>query len=413
MKTPEPPQPSSISVVRETPPLNVRVYRSINEIEASLWDSVCAAFGLSATHRFIRALEDSQVADAQYWYLLVSSEEELVGAAVITGFRVSLDLLNPQLHKVTAFARKVWPRFLTLPILFCGTPISIGRHCLCSKCATWDAAVVDSVVDFMEQVAASENMTALCAKEFPAGDRHKFARLEQRGFFAAPSLPRIRLRLRWSNYADYLAEMRAGYRRQVVSSLRKAHWDRLQPEFGDSSRHQRQGLYLDVGRPSPEQAPFFAALYAQTMSRAESRLETLNEMFFSRLFDTCSADLDLLTLRNSGVVLGAALLNCHDRTLHFLLVGVDYSTRDEYDTYFNLLNGIVALAIARNCDHVDFGQTSYHVKGRLGGIPEDVIIYLKARSRSLHVLLRACRPLLFPTAGLQRLRVFREDVSIH
>lgn len=413
MKNTKTSHPSSRRSGRGVLQLSVGVYRSINEIEATIWDSVCAPFGFSATHRFIRTLEESQVVDAKYYYLLVWLDDEPVGAAALTGFRVSLDLLNSKLRKVIRLARMIWPRFLTLPILFCGTPISIGRHCLCSKYKNLDAAVIESIVNFMERTAALDSMAVLCAKEFPAGGLERFAHFAQRGFFCSPSIPRIRLGVRWSTFAEYLAEMRAGYRRQIISSLSKVRWTNLQPEFSDGNPNKQKGVYLEVRRPAPSQAPIFATLYAQTMSRVDSKLETLNEAFFQHLFDACGADLDLLLLKHSDAVLGAALLNCQNRTMHFLLVGVDYSTRDEYDTYFNLLNGIIALAIERSCDLVDLGQTTYHAKARFGGKPEEVNIYLKARRRSLHLLLKASRPLLFPAVGLRPLRVFRADTSTH
>lgn len=388
--------------------LSVRVHRSITEIAESLWDSVSARFGLANTYRFISALEWSRVEMADYWYLLIYMGDELVGTAVVTSFTVSLDLLNFGLHKVVVPVRQLRPGFLRLRILFSGTPISIGRHNVCSKYQWLDEAVIEQVAQCMDEIAESERIGVLCAKEFPARSLSRFEPFARNGFFLARSMPRVCMINAWSDFGTYLSSMRAGYRRQVTASLRKAGWNHLRPEFEDRSRTNSGSTLLHLEHPSPHVAPTFATLYAQTMSRTETKLEILNERFFSRLFEKCSNDLELLALRRKDKIIGAALLSTHGRILHFLLAGLDYSSRDQYDTYFNLLNGIVALAISRNCGIVDLGQTSYHAKLRLGGNLEEMFFYLKARGRIAHFLLRISNRLLFPGVAARPRHVFHK-----
>ncbi len=406
------PPPSSASGSESRPRLHVRVHRSITEIAESLWDSVSAQYGLANTHRFLNALECSRVEMADYWYLLIHMGDELVGTAIVTSFTVSLDLLNSGLHKVVLPVRHLRPDFLRIRILFSGTPISIGRHNVCSKHDWLDEAVVEQVAYCMDEIAGSERIEVLCAKEFPAQSLSQFEPFAKNGFFLARSMPRVCLTITWPDFGTYLSCMRAGYRRQITASLRKAGWKQLRPEFEDGSRANPAATLLHLEHPSPQVAPTFAALYAQTMSQAKTKLEILNERFFSLLFEKCSEDLELLTLRCKDEIIGAALLTTHGQTLHFLLAGIDYPSRDRFDTYFNLLNGIVALAFSRNCAIVDLGQTSYHAKLRLGGNLEEMFFFLKARGRIAHALLRASRRLLFPGVAVRPRHVFHDLASL-
>lgn len=398
--------PTSAIGSESRPRLQVHVHRSITEIAESLWDSVSAPYGLANTHRFLNALEGSRVEMADYWYLLIHMEDELVGTAVIASFTVSLDLLNSGLRKVVLPVRRLRPGFLKVRILFSGTPISIGRHNICSKYPWLDEAIVAQVAQCMDEIAESEKINILCAKEFPAQSLSRFEPFAKSGFFLAKSMPRVCMTITWLDFGTYLSSMRAGYRRQITASLRKAEWKQLRPEFENGSKANTAATLLHLEHPSRQVAPIFAALYAQTVSRTETKLEILNEQFFSLLFEKCSVDLELLTLRRKDEIIGAALLTTHEQTLHFLLAGIDYSLRDRYDTYFNLLNGIVALAFSRNCGIIDLGQTSYHAKMRLGGELEEMFFFLKARGRIAHALLRASRRLLFPGVAVDPRHVF-------
>lgn len=92
----------------------------------------------------------------------------------------------------------------------------------------------------------------------------------------------------------------------------------------------------------------------------------------------------------------------------FLLTGIDYSKRDVYNAYCNLLSGIVARAMQRGCERLDLGQTSYWLKQRLGGECIPQFFYLRAESRPIHFFLKVLRPVIFPEMKTPIPRVFRE-----
>jgi hypothetical protein len=258
----------------------------------------------------------------------------------------------------------------------------------------------------MNEIAAREGIRYLCMKEFAERDIALCAPLERLGFFRAHSVPRVTLPIRWASYDTYLRDMRHGYRRPILSTLKKlGHEWRI---WSDEEVPRSEGVLLrsDKGRAcSPHQ---FHGLYLQVMDHTVVKLETLNARFFELLFEQMRDDLNLLLLEHDGQILGATILTRYQGTLTFLFVGFDYAHRDEHAVYLNLLNGIVRQAIESGCSLLDLGQTSYWLKQRLGGQTEPMYFYFRSRSRLLHTLLNLSRSILFPSTVLPQLRVFRD-----
>jgi len=390
-----------------TDSLRAVVISSIDQVSPEEWDRVGSRHGLFWTHRFFRTLEVSGVENATYHYVLMYDDDRLVGTAVLSSFVVSLDLLLPLVvQKSCRVVRRILPRFLRIRVLFCGVPISIGKHTIAFAEPEFAHIVVAKVAELMNEIAAREGIRYLCFKEFAERDVALCVPLERLGFFRANSVPRVFLPIRWTSYDAYLRDMRHGYRRPILSSLKK-----LGPKWriwSDEEAPRSEGvcLRLDIGRVCSPTG--FHELYLQVMNHTVVKLETLNAKFFEMLFEHMREDLNLLLLEHDGRILGAAILTKYHGTLTFLFVGFDYVHRDEHAVYLNLLNGIVRHAIETGCRLLDLGQTSYWLKQRLGGQTEPMYFHFRCRSRLLHTLLKVSRGILFPPTALPRLRVFRD-----
>jgi predicted N-acyltransferase len=144
------------------------------------------------------------------------------------------------------------------------------------------------------------------------------------------------------------------------------------------------------------------------MERAEVKLETLNQPFFENLYANMKDDIKVLAMVKSKEVLGAAILTISEKTMTFLLVGLDYSRRDQYEVYFNLVYGIISLAIERGSTRLDLGQTSYWLKQRIGGVCIPEYVYIKANRWYAHYGLKTLRSVIFPEMTLLNPRAFRE-----
>ncbi len=343
--------------------------------------------------------------------MLFYADGRLVGSAVLSAFVVALDLLNPGLRAIAVKVRRIAPNFLKVRILFCGLPVSIGKHSIRSVDPSFDKAIVNSIIEKMHCIAAQERISLLCAKEFTETECNRWDGFSDHGFLQASSLPQVRLRIRWHDFAGYLADLRSGFRRQVRQDLKAIGACDRDFAMTSSEPALLNGLRIVLRRPTAEFAHVFHELYAQVMARAEAKLEVLNQSFFEKLFESSHDKLDLIVFEIDSLPAGAVLLAEQQRTLYFLLAGIDDTLTRKHRGYFNLLYSIYALAMERGCEWIDMGQTSYWPKLRTGGVAHPMYFYLKSRHRSLNIVLRLVNHRLFPAAKLPQIRVFNSNTD--
>ncbi len=374
------------------------VHADVGEIDPREWDGLLAADDLQASHRFARVCRDARIEDAVLRHVVVRRRGRIAATASLTRMTVSIDLLSPgPLRGIADAVRQARPRFLRLPFVFCGLPVSFGASSLRFAADADVDAALGAVARAMEEFAEESGATLLCFKEFTGAESSRLGALGPLGYFAAPSLPGCALRAPWGDFAGYVGAMRAGYRRQVRGSL---------------AARERVPLELTRAEDFAAECPRIHALYEQVMDRAEHQLERLPLGFFERLAAEMGPDASALLLRHEGRLEAAAVLLHSGRTLTFLIAGIDYSHHRADLAYPNLVLEVVAEAIRRGATRVELGQTSYALKTRLGGVPEPRWIHLRHRGARRHGLLRAAAPVLFPETRVPARRVFAREVPV-
>jgi len=388
--------------------LNVTRFTSIHEVDESLWDSLNAEVDLFHTYRFIRSIEDAEIENSRFWYLLFSEDDDVVASAALSSFTISLDLfMGKRAQGLVRTIRRILPRFCRIEVLFCGLPISIGKHGIAFADHSRKQEVILRLVDEMRAICRDENISYLCVKEFLKDEIDMVGKLTHLRFFRADSMPYIKMRIQWDDYQSYLSSMRHSYRRQILQDLKKL--DCTEPVIEErvvpgQDPEIPQLVILSSEDCDPDQ---FYSMYLDVMDRVQTRLEVLNESFFEILFENLNEDLVILMMIRGTDILSAAVLAVEERTVTFLLAGLDYAERDTYGTYVNLLHGIVQYAIQSGCDHLHLGQTSDWLKQRIGGVCIPQFIFISARHRFTYLLLKSLRSLLFPKPDIRTPHVFK------
>lgn len=372
---------------------DVEVHRHIEDIDPELWDSLAPPDEIQCTHAFVRACQDARVEGSDYWHLVVRHRGEPIGVASLSDMPVRLDLLSTGLTRRTIQAvRRVRPTFLQPRVLFCGLPVSAGRHCIAFRSLADAPGVLAVVADIMAEVGRGIGAKLHCVKEFAPDESMTMDGLRGHGFFRAYSLPTFAMTVPWGSFDEYLAGMRAGYRRQV----RMTH--RLAREAG--LRVRRVADYgAECGR--------IYLLYSQVMDRAEFQLERLNEAFFRNLNEYLGPRSDAILIERDEELLAAAILLRSPRRLTFFMAGIEYASNRESGAYLRLVTEVVAEAIRSGASFLEMGQTSPWLKTRLGARAEDRYIYFRCPSPSAHAVFERTATLLFPPSRAPRRRVFR------
>jgi predicted N-acyltransferase len=374
--------------------LRLDVVRSIAELGPAPWDAVGTGDDLQATHRFVRACEESGVEGAAYRHALVWDAEGPAAVASFSRMLVSLDLLSTGLvRRAIRAGRRLRPGFLRVPVVFGGLPVSFGRSCLRLRPGADAARILPALHEVAGTFAAESGTPMVCFKEFDAAEMQRLQPLEARGYVRARSLPSCRLALPWRDFDSYLAAMRAGYRRQVRATLRM---------------REREGVAVRIADDWLAECPRIFALYEQVMDRAPFQLERLNLAFFEKLATVLRGETRAIVIEREGRPVAAGVMLFAPRLATWLLAGIDYAVNAGLQAYLNLALEVVRLAIGSGAGALEMGQTSYDLKGRLGAVAAPRTLLLRYRSRLGHALLRAGCDALFPAAAVRPRRVFRE-----
>ena len=256
------------------------------------------------------------------------------------------------------------------------------------------AAVAGLVARELESWARSCRAAVVCFKEFAPLEQPVVESLVEHGYFRAPSMPSCTLEIAWRTFEEYVSAMRAGYRRQILASLRA---------------RERLGLTVRLVPRWEADAGRIFPLYEQVMDRAPFQLERLNLAFFQYLATDLGDQSSAVLVERHGVLLAAAVLLRAPRAVTFLLAGIDYAHHRQCQAYLTLVAEVVAEAIRHGATRLELGQTSYDLKRRLGAELSARWLYLKCPNRAVHLAVRVASRALFPTISAPPRRVFKDD----
>lgn len=344
---------------------------------------------LTAKHAFLSAVEDSGINDCRYHVLTARREGRLV--AGMAAFSITLDLAlfaQGPVTRVIAALRRVFPRFLMLPEMECGSPVALGQSFACAP-GEDPAAVMPLLVERLEDIARRRRIGLMVLRDFePGGGRWAL----RRGYTELPNLPDTRLPVRWTDFAEYEGNLRSEYRNRLRRRLRHS---------------AEAGLRTRVVPSFGHLAPQLLDLWLQTFQEArEYRREVLTESFFVETDRRLGDRSRVLLLERDGTPVAFALLLQDDATLRWLFAGMDRSVaRDGH--YHALVAGILRHAMEIGAREVELGITTYPPKMDAGAEPQPLRLYMKHLSPPLRSLVPRVFGLLSTTPEPRPRKAFR------
>ena len=385
--------------------LESKVYKSIQEVSREEWDLINSPGDIFHTYTFLKDIEDAKVENSAFWYMMIYNEKKLIATAVLSAFIINLDIFIPTGAFIRG-VRKIWPGFLKIKILMCGIPASLGQKNIVIVDMQYKNQVIKIVSDEMNKISKEGKIKYMAFKEFKENEIADYDHLKHNGYFKALSLPYMRIKVKWGDFESYLSDLRHGYKRQILNSLKKINLTggfQLRNILNGSDSKVPCLILADSTVCTPE---LFYKSYLEVMNRAVSKLETLNFDFFKNYFESHKEKLIFIVLAEDQTIYGSAILVPHESELTFALIG-KHGEKDKYDTYFNLITAIVKYGIENNFETINMGQTSYYPKQRVGAKPENEYIYFRSGKIMMHTVLRLLNKVLFPETKIQNVNVFK------
>ncbi|PJN25551.1 GNAT family N-acetyltransferase [Kitasatospora sp. CB02891] len=328
------------------------VLRSIDELPPGAWERLTPADDPMWSRGVFTALERGRVGPAGYAYLTLRQEDDVVAVLPLCLFRdLMLDrIVGPHERRLLAPLRRLAPRLLRVPMLFCGHLLGQG-HLLADRPLDAPAGrvLVDAVLDF----ARRERLGTVVFKDFAAPDLGPLrAPLTAAGFFLAPGLPDTELALTARTFDDYLTALPAKPRRNARAKIRRF---RAHPD-----------LRIEVLADYTHLLPQLLGLYRQVMDRADQTLDVLDHAFLTALAGADDPSSRLVVCLEGERAVGFLLCLFAGTGATGARIGLDYRLNHDAAIYHNLHYAAVQLAMAAGCRHIRFAQTAYEPKVELG-----------------------------------------------
>lgn len=384
--------------------LSIKTYKSITEITASDWNTANADNDYFKSHEFLKIIEDSNIENSTFWYIMVFEDNKIIGAAIFSSFIVSLDLfLDEQSKKAVKLIRKIFPNFLRIRFLFCGLPISLGKDAILIKDTKFTNSILEAIVNESKIIAKTNKIKITNFKEFYSDEKIGFKHLLSLGFIQSWSIPYVDFNNKYENFSTYLQALRHSFRRQIKSNMNKVNFEAVGIE---QEKLDADFAIIEVINPRDADANTIYKQYINIMSKANSVLEFLNIDFFVNFLKNTNQT-KILILQKDSIVIGNAILVEEGNKLSFMLIGIHEEYRNAYASYFNILNAVIAYGIQNKFAKIGMGQTSYYVKTRMGGQLAPMITYNYSSNKLIYIILKVFNKLIFPEVNPQQYPVFK------
>lgn len=174
----------------------------------------------------------------------------------------------------------------------------------------------------------------------------------------------------FESFEDYLTKLRSSYRRRIKAALEKGQ--NLKVKSIDNADFNNE-IY---------------ELYLQVLKHSQFPLETLPITFFQ----LSNCDIDVFYNESKPVAFVMYYIN--NTFMSFVLGGMNYNFRDDFDLYYNMLLHMLKIGINNKVNTIDFGQTAENTKCRLGCRIEERYMAAFSGNKIITKLLCRFAPLL-------------------
>lgn len=313
-----------------------------------------------------------------------SAQGEVVGASPVFRTTYRLDTSLPlALRRPVGWIERLFPRMVTVPLLGIGSPV-MDR---CSVGFQAGASVADRVrtfstmVEALEGAAHSSGVGLVAVKDFGDGEAGWSAEvLRSRGYSKMASLPVAALDLPFANVDEYLASLSASVRQDLRRKVRKSA---ASVRFTECSGVT--GIEAEL-----------AHLYEETRTNAKGdygNFDALSPRYVEHVLDTARDGARVLLGWVGDTLASYSLMLVGPDCAYAHQIGMRYPLARENNLYFLNWLAAVRFCIERGIRRLEFGQTSYPLKVRLGCRLEPSWIYFRHRLRPVNAALGYAAPM--------------------
>lgn len=255
-------------------------------------------------------------------------------------------------------------------LLVCGNLASCGMHGAAFAIGVNRNQAWARVAGVLERIAWGDTSypgaNCVTVKDLGQSAFDGSQRLSHNSFSPLRTQPNMILELetRYECFEDYLAKLRAKYRKQHKRTIR-----------GIDGSGLRAGPLTDIATHSAT----LHHLYCAVLNKTPLSLAAPREGYFSALADVFGKSCICSTVSDAGKILGFIITVKDGEDANGCYLGLDYGANARHPVYLRLLQLHIDNAIKLGCRRALFGRTALQPKASLGARPVDTYVWVRHR----------------------------------
>lgn len=359
--------------------LDIQVFRSIDQVELSLWESVVNHRNIYLGFDYLKALESSMKDEIAFFYALIFKQNRPVQVAVFQlvqfkykGNGHSKLFLNSLCHSHSE------KEGFNIPLLVGGNVFANGENVSLWTDEVSDFEAMQAVFEVVDKIknidGVVEQISVQLFKEFWPDTAEKIEEAGTYGYkpFEIDVNMVLNVSDRWQDFDDYLADMKTKFRTKAKGVFKKSS-------------------QLVVRSLSIEEIDLYQAriqtLFKNVLDRSPFGLGAIEPLTFGAFKKFLGPLFDLRGAFHEDVLVGFSTAFYNGKTLEANYVGLDYDYNYDHAIYQRLLYDFVERGIRNKMKQISFGRTSETIKSSIGAKPVAMTLYAKHKSKVKNLIL--------------------------
>lgn len=328
------------------------IYPSIKDVPRAAWDEQARLQSVATSWSFWNVLEESGLNDFRYHYVrLVTQAGEVLAQTCVYDVTTDLAIFGPRwLRRLLAGVRHVWPGFMKLRMLECGTPVTLVSPPVTILPGVDPTSVVPALTILLRKIARRQKQLLIVIRDFEPPAMSLEALFAAQGYHLSDNLPNSYLEIQWPSWSAYRQAMRSYYRSKLIKYTR---------------RNEAAGITCELKSDFADLAEILHAQWMNVHENAkEFQREVLTPGFYRELSRQDDVDARVLLFYQREQLVGHALLLRDHEELRWLYVGRACVSPD--GLYLFIAQKVVETAITLGVKRLEMGLTTYPIKQDLG-----------------------------------------------
>lgn len=346
--------------------LKSKIFKRIDDIPQSYWDSVNCCTNIYYSPEFLKAFEISNT-DIEFNYIFILKNKEAVAFANTQIVTIGIETITKNIKMSDNIRRYVNNLFCNnqIRVLFCGNVFLSGEYGTFLKNGEEKTVTFKAIASGVKKLSkATRKLNTIFIKDFENESVHITEHLKSFDYASMHVEPNmiISLKPEWYSFNDFKNALRSRYR--VKANKADSKSESLVAKLFSEDDIKDHKLALQE-------------LYQNTIDNADFNAQILNLDTYIHLKNLFPEKFIVKGYFLNDQLVGflSAMQNETHLDAHF--IGIDYSNNKEYAIYPRILNDYVRLGIETKSDQINLGRTASEIKSTLGAQPKALTCYCK------------------------------------